>query len=1052
MRPMPGRAAWIAAAVPVALFAAASCGGGSGGGAGSSMTIAEVTNGFGPMLPYRTFQVVNGEKTNNVVAIRTQKQLADNVRADNPILPPPTWPSAPVLLGGSPGNHYVAARFTGNIDPTSVLDSSPGGSVTSGLTGAITVVSVDPLTGATTPVPGRGFIGGKTYFGAPDVVTGQLPLTAWVTTANGADGQPKPVSVVPQGVGFPGTELAVGFPGSADLARDNVFVFVADADNNLATHETFPAGRQIRIRLGTGVRSTSGKPLAEPGLTSSTVGDDSITPEVAVSPTGSTTLPQISPGNAEEDVDPMSTVTIAFTEPVQPFTVGSLDTGAPPLVSSAVQMTFGPPESTTTVPFVVRPLSIYDMSVLELVPSFPFPGSGPSFAACDTFSTVRIEVNSSQVRDMAANGNVNTNSASTDFSVGEGIGLVNAPVAPEAIYLGRGGSEPGLSVIDLNGFGASTGNPAYDPLNPVVKGNSNFPNNPNVVLQGPLLVPPLKPGTCTVDGGSAGVFTLTLDSSLNNKLIRAPLIDSVGDMMLGQALDISFNNSLPPFGCQSGNPNLCASTGKKRPTPTLAASSTSLSPSQPGQFGSAPPGSGNLISWAPHPNPPPLVFPPLCVSPNIGALEPTSVDVDTTLQNLLQVGNPFGNPALDQPPTGVLAKQQNSFFQGPSSPKESLAACVDYQIRQQIGHYLYMIDRVRRQVVVLNSNRFFVLDRINLPDPTSLAMSPNLDYLAVSNQGAGTVSFVDINPLSSTFHQIVATTKVGNKPRGIAWQPGNEDIMVCNEGDNSVSILRAQDFQQRKVLQANLQQPFEVAILPRQNVFGFQRNVYFAFILGRNGQISVFESGPNGSAGWGIDDVVNKLPYTFSNPKAIAADHTFLGGAFWVVHESPLDPTTGSPTGVVGGAVSFVRLDSAVTGQLPITGLGAQIFPEFRALDFQVEASIGPETLTGIPVDLAFDNLTNIAGLPNLFTAFSVGVPAPVNGKGRVRPVPGGAIPVNTPSFLFLAVPNSVQGGGSVDVISLDAGLPRVDTDVFLPGVQSIVAPGVTVLMDYFRQ
>src|SRR5262245_21126075 len=30
--------------------------------------------------------------------------------------------------------------------------------------------------------------------------------------------------------------------------------------------------------------------------------------------------------------------------------------------------------------------------------------------------------------------------------------IVNAPVAPEAIYVGRRGNGPGLSVIDLNGF------------------------------------------------------------------------------------------------------------------------------------------------------------------------------------------------------------------------------------------------------------------------------------------------------------------------------------------------------------------------------------------------------------------------------------------------------------------------------------------------------------------------------------------------------------------------------------------------------------------------
>ena len=46
---------------------------------------------------------------------------------------------------------------------------------------------------------------------------------------------------------------------------------------------------------------------------------------------------------------------------------------------------------------------------------------------------------------------------STSYTTGVGPGLVNAPVAPEAIYVGIGGAEPGVSVIDLHGFGQGTG-------------------------------------------------------------------------------------------------------------------------------------------------------------------------------------------------------------------------------------------------------------------------------------------------------------------------------------------------------------------------------------------------------------------------------------------------------------------------------------------------------------------------------------------------------------------------------------------------------------------
>jgi len=105
--------------------------------------------------------------------------------------------------------------------------------------------------------------------------------------------------------------------------------------------------------------------------------------------------------------------------------------------------------------------------------------------------------------------------------------VVNAPVAPDAIYVGRLGAIPGLSVIDLNGFGQGTGDPTFDfTYQTFPEGNSNFPNNPNVKLQGVLMRPPLFPGTSTLDGGSAGVFTLARNSALQDLVLGAPEIAS----------------------------------------------------------------------------------------------------------------------------------------------------------------------------------------------------------------------------------------------------------------------------------------------------------------------------------------------------------------------------------------------------------------------------------------------------------------------------------------------------------------------------------------------
>ncbi len=567
------------------------------------------------------------------------------------------------------------------------------------------------------------------------------------------------------------------------------------------------------------------------------------------------------------------------------------------------------------------------------------------------------------------------------------------------------------------------------------------------------MIPPLQPGTCTVDGGSAGVFTLTKDSSLNDKVVRTPLIQSVGDMMLGWSLDVTFNNAPAPFGCQGQGGNLCAATGFK--TITTVIDGATLSPAALNPQGTQVliDGGPNLVGWSPHPNPPPLIYPPLCVSPYIGGQEPTSIDTlnIATLTNLMVPGDPFGDPVTQAPPSGLLATQANVFFQGPSLPNTQITACATYGLRQQIGHYLYMVDRARNEIVVLNSNRMTVIDRIGVPDPTSLAIGSNLDLLAVSSQSVGAVTFIDIDPASSSFHQVIKVTAVGDGPRGIAWEPGNEDILVCNEGDNSVSILSAFSLNLRKTVISSLDRPFEVAITPRQTSFGLSRNVYFAYILGRNGRISVFESGPNTVNGWGYDDVVGTMPITFNNPKTIQPDPIDLRSGLWVVHEGRLDQGTQQVVGSVSeGALTNIVAETGTPGQLTLSSTSL-LTPQLRDIYYSVKVSIGEERLTGVPVDIAFDNMTNLGGIVNWVTPFSAGSPVPVNGKSIVRQA-GGAQPTNRPRFAFAAVPNPASGQGGVDVILLDGAFLRFDTNVFQPGVQSIVAPDTNVIMDYFRQ
>lgn len=1028
---------------------ASSCGGGGGGGSsgGSSandLRLLDASNGFGLLVPHQIQRLLpNGQLSGEVIAIRSNADLVDNVTTANPVLPVTEWPSAPSLPTGEPGNHYIYARFTQPLAVANVLASGPQGQLDNGLLDTITVTAIDPATGVETEVAGQAFIGGRTY---ATNANGNVVLQKWVRL----DDSGKPVANpdidndgdgTPDGLGFPGTE-SLSYSGGGQLLADSTFLFVADTDGDLTTHEMFPFQRQIRLTARTTLKATNGEFMKERAVASTTVGTDVLRPEVQVTGTANS-APVVTPEFGATDVDPATTISIAFTEPVQPRSVGALPTGGPPAVSTALQIEFGPASQTTNVPFSVLPESIYDFTVWTLTPSFAFPGTGTSAIPCGSFSTVNITLVNGGISDLvqltpgapsSTGGNLNALPANSFFVTGQGPGLVNAPVAPDVIYAVRQGSDPSVSVIDLNGFGQSTGNPAFDfTYQSFPKGNSNFPNNPNFIQFGASLLPPLTPGTCTVDGGSAGVFTLTLDTSLDNRAIRPPLITSAGDLMIGNALDTVFNNAKDTSGCQSGGGNLCALTGLKAID------------------------GPNPVANAPHPNPPGLVFPPLCLQPFIGGAEPTSAfSTLTSGGNVLISGDPFGDPLGGLPPTGLLSSFGNSGFFGPNSPALPLGACGPYGMRQQIGHFLYLVDRARREVVVLNSNRFTVLDRISLPDPTDLAMSPNMDFMAVSNQNANVVSFVDINPGSASFHKIVKTTQVGAGPRGIAWDPGNEALLVCNELDNTVSNISAFNFDVRKVLKNTLSKPFDVAITQRQSGFGWNRNVWFGWILNRDGRLAIYESGPSGINGWGYDDIVGAANFTMEEPQRIIADPRETRGAVWVAHQNQLSPD-GSPSGLTGGALTQVVIDSTTTGIIPLNSANLGT-PQFRQMSIVVQGSFGNGILTGVPTDIALDDMANNSLTPNLLSPYGAGVPLAVNGKALVRSQfqngnnTGNVVIAKLPEYLFAAIPNSSEGPGVVDVLKISTGLSRFDTDAYLSGIQSIPVPGVRGLTDYWRQ
>ena len=825
--------------------------------------------------------------------------------------------------------------------------------------------------------------------------------------------------------GFPGAE-APQLLGAADFAAPSSIMVVMDADDDLSTFESFPAAAPLQLRVPASLCSTSGVSLFEFAVASASVGDASTSPSVVFF----NGAPKTNPRDQQQAVDPTIRPEIRFTKAMQPSSIGKLS--GPPLLGS-IDLIQAPDAGPSPRAYNVLPRSAFDLTTWNLIPDRPFDGLDPggNFVNIE-FAEVAMRVRGDAIADLG--GIAGSGLVQIEFLVNRGATVTNAPVVPESLALSVGGTRPGLSVLDLNGFGQSTGNPNFSLPFPL-EGETRFPFNPNATMN-PSIRPLLNPGTTTLNGGSAGVFTLTLDLNLDSVLAGDPILADASDMQYGWSLDTAFNNSPPPFGCQAGGGDVCAISGLKvlSPNPEI----------------SLPPGFPNLISFPPHPNPPGLVFPGHCVSPAIDGDEPTGVNSGVPFVNLLVPGNPF--PDLDQgaPPTGLLrGRPEAARFYGPTFGQTSVTECGEYAVRQQIGQFLYVADQVRGEVVVLNSNRMFPLERILVPGVTSMGLSPNLDLLAVTSPSTDTVTIIDVQPTSATFHQVLAQVPVGNGPRGVAFDPLDEDILVCNELDNTLSIIDPSSLVVRKTVPSLVDAPFELAVTQRMTGFSFNRGVYFAYVLGRNGEVAVFESGPDGIDGIGFDTTIGVLPFIFQAPKAIVLDPLNLDASVYIAYEGPLDPATGASGALGVGAVSRLRIESGLFGEIP---LGSEP-SNFRDLAFSVPLTLSQATgaLSGIPSSIAFDEMVNFTEYPSPASPFTSGTSAVVNGKAPIRQLPQFPSPVSTNEarLLFVAVP----GAGVLDVLSLAlTGTPRFDTNVYEAGVQSVPVPGIRFVAGYFGQ
>ncbi len=1019
------------------------------------MQILEAQNGFGRLLPYVVAipDPLTGLPSAQLLEIRTMDDLLNNPPSEsNPVLAPATWPIASINPAGRTGNHFISVKFTRSIDVTSVLDPTASGLSNNGLTGAISVVAYDPATGDSTQVKGRGFINGYTYAGsgpklerwvAPSETGGVDPLTF---TRGGNKIKP--------GVGFPGTDdpasgvIDGSFVGAAQLINPTVFVFVVDSDSNLATYESFPQNKIIRIiirgaestctnangSVAAGVRSTTGKMLEQGGIATSEVGGDVFSPVPLLDGPGG--KPVTCPADLDADLPCDVEIRYAYSEACQPYSMGPLPAVVPPPPSNEFTVEFlppvspssPPPGSTIQLPYTVEPVSPFNFTEFIVKPVVSFPGSDP-FGA-QAVATVTYFHNA------AVDLFLNTNSTSLEstpisFSVGSDCpGLVNVPIAPGAIIVASngGGTTGGIRVIDLDGFGQGTGDPTHDFANslynvtfdqdglPVAGDVSKFPFNPNLGV--PDIFPPLSADTTSLAGGSRGVFSLAQDSTLRTHLMTSAQIGTVLDMQLGHPLDRVFNN----FDCLSGGRNLCANAAFQ--LHPLNASATA----------------GNSISHAPHPNPPRLRLAPSCFSPLIQTEEPTFGDANrdgAVATNLLVPGDPFGHIG-GLGPSGLLTQSQvYAGFWGPAPASNS---CPQFTLRQQIGHFLYLLDSSGDRVVVVNSNRMTILDVIPVADPRDLAISPDMNTLAVSNKSTDTVTFIDTNPNSMTFHSVIktialvdkATNRKGNGPSEIVWQPEGEDILVVCEGSQSLAIISGGSLEVRKII-PGVTRPRLLAVSNRDIGIGFNTQLYYAYVISEDGQISIYESGPDGIQGIGFDDIIGKPALEgrngLSGASAVCMNPSSQGrlAAFIAYRDRGK------------GAVGELWLDNAPSGARPVN-LPAGVLPDpnFRSKEWKLIHDYRDVFSSGSIVDLAVDDMNNIGGQAYALSIYVGSTPVLHSCKSFHRPTPAGQTAVSYPRFLFAANAN-----GLVDVLDLSTGRPFVNP---------IRAPGASVLCHWWRQ
>ncbi|MBL8842401.1 MAG: YncE family protein [Planctomycetes bacterium] len=785
------------------------------------------------------------------------------------------------------------------------------------------------------------------------------------------------------------------------------------------------------------------------------------------------------------------------------------------------------------IPFDCRPLNSNNLATYRLRPLIDLPpnigidvgvralvlNTNATTAAADAVRDLAGNSYPGELADTDGDGILDPIDFTRSFTSGPGAGIVNIPVSPEVVYwLPTTGN--GIGAIDLNGRGLSTNAPganAGDPsraslitknwlnaagcevnpggLNlangialeaypggdptpldpctlaamiefghnryyyPVGTGSYPYGPGPNAARGEPWFAPndPGNPGTPLpgVNEGSSGFETLCRDSTGDVILTGRQFgrVGNVSDMIVGEFLDLVYYDqqnigAVPQLHVTIWN----------SPVPHTRT------------------GRGNTICDPPTPNPPPTRY--WLGMPEIATIPDLANEDGTPL--LLEGEEVFTGPRgglgyIHLQPNDVRPDNADQIVfphigHGPG--QQSASASVTYSSRQQIGNFLYAADTTNGVVHAINSNTMRIIASIPTPDPTGLAIAPDLSKIYVTNFDNDSVSVIGTNPLGPDFHREIARIGVGEGPRAICVQPEHEEILVCNYTGNTVSLISAVDLGVRKTLDALISGPYDIEASPRQitpfspsplapTQIGWACGLYFAYVSNFTGNsVVVYESGPDGPQGIGIDNVRGSLPSDDTNdpllaPRGLCYDpfpnpSGLLAGGCFVAHRD----TEGR------GRVTEIQFTvQAQLGPLPILAPpGLQTPPGFLDRVFQIVRTWGnldnARFIGESPTDVTLSDLATTgwrsaggsnSSAPNLGCVSTAPEPEKaglINSKNPVR--------LNSPFCFAAVVPDriyvSFEDVGAIQVVS--PGTPGAILNTITdPGVG-----GVKKLMSYWRQ